>query len=299
VNDDLADLHEQRRFLLRSIEDLDRELAAGDLDQADHAVLRADYTARAAEVLRRIEHGGAIPPEPVPGLPAGVPAGAPPDGSGAAPPRSAARPRVGLTRLVTVAAVVATAVGAGLFVARSAGERTEGALLTGGDRVTRATTAEQDAALRLLQSARDNLTTDRLAAIQDFDSAWKLDPTLVEAPTYAAWLLRLVAQGVEDTGQRALFIDGARRRLDEAVAADPNYPDARAFRGILRLRDLDDPVGADQDFTVLASLDPPEEIRQLVGSASQEASEEASQAAATAANAPAGTGPAPAGTGAP
>lgn len=49
--DVLAALEEQRDFLLRSLTDLDREHDAGDLDDHDHAELRDDYTARAAEVI--------------------------------------------------------------------------------------------------------------------------------------------------------------------------------------------------------------------------------------------------------
>jgi hypothetical protein len=38
--DELALLEEERRFLLRSIDDLDREQAAGDVDDADYAAVR-------------------------------------------------------------------------------------------------------------------------------------------------------------------------------------------------------------------------------------------------------------------
>ena len=55
--DALAALEEERDFLLASLEDLERERAAGDIDDADHRTLRDDYTARAAEVLRAIEDG--------------------------------------------------------------------------------------------------------------------------------------------------------------------------------------------------------------------------------------------------
>ena len=50
-------------FLLRSLDDLDAEHDAGDLDDDDYQLLRDGYTARAAEVLRaREEHR---PSEPV------------------------------------------------------------------------------------------------------------------------------------------------------------------------------------------------------------------------------------------
>jgi tetratricopeptide (TPR) repeat protein len=252
--DELAELEEQRRFLLRSIDDLEREHRAGDIDDADYEALHGDYTARAANVLRRIE-GGAEDLRELAGK------------VGGRKPASRAR------RLISALTVAIIAIGTGVVVARSAGERTEGELLTGGDRVA-AMTAEQDAAQRLLASARENLATDRVAAIQDFDSAWKLDNTLVEAPTYAGWLLRLTALAIEDEKQRSEIMAAALRRIELAIAADPNYPDARAFRGIMRLRDLDDKEGAAADFAVLERLDPSPEIRTLVSSAAQEANAE-------------------------
>lgn len=53
--DELAALEDQRDFLLRSLDDLEREHDAGDLDDADYEALRSDYTGRAAETLRAIE----------------------------------------------------------------------------------------------------------------------------------------------------------------------------------------------------------------------------------------------------
>ena len=61
--DRLAELEDERRFLLRSLRDLDAELAAGDVDAADYETLRDGYTKRAADVLREIEEGkAALPP---------------------------------------------------------------------------------------------------------------------------------------------------------------------------------------------------------------------------------------------
>jgi len=48
-------LREERDFLLASLEDLERELAAGDIDHADYVTLKSDYTTRAADVLRRLD----------------------------------------------------------------------------------------------------------------------------------------------------------------------------------------------------------------------------------------------------
>ena len=43
---DQGPMDEQLDFLLRSLEDLEREHAVGDLDEHDYAALRDDYTAR-------------------------------------------------------------------------------------------------------------------------------------------------------------------------------------------------------------------------------------------------------------
>ena len=53
--DTLAHLEEERDFLLRSLDDLEEEYAAGDVEEDDYRALRDDYTQRAATVLRSIE----------------------------------------------------------------------------------------------------------------------------------------------------------------------------------------------------------------------------------------------------
>ncbi len=46
--DRLAELEEERRYLLRSLKDLERERAAGDVDDDDYDTLKDGYTVRAA-----------------------------------------------------------------------------------------------------------------------------------------------------------------------------------------------------------------------------------------------------------
>lgn len=71
-------LLDERAFLLRSLRDLEEERAAGDIDDADYQALRSRYTARAAAVLRALQHTG----DPVPD---GSPATAATNGVGGAP----------------------------------------------------------------------------------------------------------------------------------------------------------------------------------------------------------------------
>ena len=62
----LATLEEERRFLLRSLTDLEREHDAGDVDDLDYQTLKDGYTVRAAKVLREIEEGRGELPAPKP-----------------------------------------------------------------------------------------------------------------------------------------------------------------------------------------------------------------------------------------
>jgi tetratricopeptide (TPR) repeat protein len=159
---DLEHLEDERDFLLASLEDLEREHAAGDLDDLDYAALRDDYTARAARVLRAIE-------------------------AGAAPPASApARDR---RRTVAAVALVALfAVVAGVLVAQSVGRRNPGDTATGG--VRQSVTEKLNEAGRLL-------ATDGPAAIELYDEVIAQDPGNVEALTYRGWGLYLSGESGE------------------------------------------------------------------------------------------------------
>lgn len=213
--DHLADLEEQRDFLLRSLDDLDRELAAGDIDPVDHRALKADYTARAAAVLRAIEEDRAA-------LPARAPV---------------ARSR----RVLLAAGAVAVALVLGVLVAQSSGERSVGDTATGS---IRQTTSDQLARARLL------VTGGRAAdAVQLYDEVLDVDPDNREALAYKGWLLVLAG-----------LVDEGAVLLDDAVAADPAYLDARFFRAFVRYRHLDDPQGALDDVRVVIANDPPPDM---------------------------------------
>jgi tetratricopeptide (TPR) repeat protein len=152
--DTLAALEEQRDFLLRSLEDLEREHDAGDVDDHDYASLKDDYTARAARTIRAIEaHHARV--------------------ARGRPPRSWSR------TLATVAAVVAFAVVAGVLVARFAGRREAGDALTGDIReLTR--TQLDNGRLALQQERYDD-------AIVIYEAVLADQPDNVEAMAYKGW----------------------------------------------------------------------------------------------------------------
>lgn len=231
----------EQDFLLRSLDDLDREHAAGDISNDDYEVLRSEYTARAASALRGSETLG---------------------------PRVRNPWRTGVIAIV----VAAAALGTGLLVARAAGERVGSAGLTGSVRSATVPTAPSEAQVdRLLADGRALMSTDPVKALKSFDQAATIDPTRVEALAYAGWIFRLVSRSTQDATQRTELLSAAQQRLDQAIRTDPAYPDARAFRGILRLRDLGDAKGALADFTALDKLNPPAFVKTLVAGAEDEA----------------------------
>ncbi len=259
--DRLRELEERRDFLLRSIDDLEREHGAGDLTEADFNLLHRDYSRRAAEVLKELDdvRGPVVAP----------PTDAPPT-----PLERAIAKKARILRVFAAFGIVAFAVVAGVFVARIAGVRSGSDSLTGSVNAAEANTTSAQVE-RLIREGRDRMATDPVTAIQNFDQAVALDPTQVEALTYGGWLLRLVSRSTTDDGQRVELLNGALKRIDRAIELDPGYPDARAFRGIIRLRDQDDPKAAIEDFAVLDTVTVPDEVATLVGNARVEAEQAA------------------------
>ena len=147
-------------------------------------------------------------------------------------------------RVVTVVLVVAVAVLAGFLLARASGFRSPTDSLSGDIR---------QSSVGLLAEA-DTLTREGRweEAIEVYDEALQVSPGNVEALTYRGWITARLGDN-----------EAGLADLGEAVAVDPEYPDARVFRAIL----LDDEgrfsEAADQ-IQVLDGLDAPEEILGLV-----------------------------------
>jgi tetratricopeptide (TPR) repeat protein len=325
--------HEERDHLLRSLDDLDRELAAGDIDLHDYATLRADYTSRAAAILRKENDTTQAPASPISASLRVPLEGSPPtgkldreplfelagsisaslrvrstkpgsfdsqptndgsssdsstgeelalDGSStisklAARTENQSEPNVDFRpkrsparRIMAIVGVLVVAIGSGVAVARFAGERVGSTGMTG--TVRQAASPEQQQAEKFMQIGRDNLGSDPIKSLQAFDAALKIDPTIAEAMAYSGWVLRIAAQSAEGKDADDLRA-GAIRRINEAILADPTFPDAYAFKGVIALRDQDDPKTALAAFKKLDGLQTPPFVQQLVGSARQEAEE--------------------------
>ncbi|CAM8624099.1 Tetratricopeptide repeat [Acidimicrobiia bacterium] len=211
--DALAALEEERDFLLRSLEDLEREHAAGDVDDSDFEELKDDYTARAAAAIRAIEDRTAAVKSLL-------------------PQRNWQRTALGLVL------VGALAVGASWLVFRNAGTRAPGQGLTGDIRQdssnlilqAQGLTGQAQASLQAGDSTKALKQFE--SAVQAYDKALEISPENVQAMTYRGWVLHTIALSSElsvaaDLDRQAL------EYLDEAIAIDPLYSDARVFRAIL------------------------------------------------------------------
>ena len=219
--DRLAELEDERRFLLLSLTDLEREHEAGDVDDGDYQTLKDGYTARAAAVLRAIDEGRRA-------LPARRP------------------PRWGRIAAVT-AAVAALAIGAGLLVAHFAGQRLPGQTISGG--------IAEDTNSQLAQ-ARALLGSDPLRSLELYQAVKEVDPDNVEATTYSGWLLAIQAARL---GNADLVVQ-SEGLLDDAIALDPQRPDAHCFKAIVRFRFLNDAATAREALDRCTALDPPAEV---------------------------------------
>jgi hypothetical protein len=229
--DRLARLEEERRFLLRSLDDLERERAAGDLEDADYEELRDGYTARAAAVLREIETGrAALPP---------------------AKPR-----RTGRLAAVWVG-VAAFGVVAGLLLAQAFGQRGAGDTLTG----------DIDTSLNtLLVEARGLQVSDPRAAIDTYDEVLKIQPDNVEALTYRGWMLVQVGAAADDRGVPGgeELVARGEEGFDRAIALRSDYADPSCFKAITRFRFYGDAAGAKGPVDACLAADPPQVVLGLV-----------------------------------
>ena len=240
--DRLAELEEERRYLLRSLRDLERERAAGDVDEHDYETLRDGYTVRAAAVLRQIEDGQRA----------------------LAPPRRRDWKRI----VAVVVAVAVCAAGIGFALASAFGERGTGQEITGlspGDS-TRTKLASARAALNSGDFQRANqlfVEVDREELERGNESA--------EARTYVGWTYALLARQsgtVESTSDER--IDLALLALNQAIEIEPTYADPYCFVAIIEYNFRDDATAALPYVDQCEANDPPAEVAGLIGSFADE-----------------------------
>ncbi|MFN7148324.1 MAG: tetratricopeptide repeat protein [Microthrixaceae bacterium] len=169
--DELALLEEERDHLLVSLQDLEREHDAGDLDDLDYATLRDDYTVRASEVLAAIEEQRSWLE------------------------RERAPRRRGRT-IASIAGVVVLAVAAGVLVAQASGQRGGGAI-----------TGAVDTNRARLQTCQQASFQDPEGGVECYDDLLADAPDNVEALTYQGWALVRLDRVDEGAAQLARAVE--------------------------------------------------------------------------------------------
>jgi cytochrome c-type biogenesis protein CcmH/NrfG len=240
-------LEAERDFLLRSLDDLEAERAAGGIDDASYQRLHDDYTARAAAVIRALRDG--------------------------AEARAREGDGHGRRRVLLIGAVVVFAALAGVALASALGARLPGQTSSGNTPAVRssatpASTTRQrrqqleaavarnpnDIASRLLLAEFLEAESDPAGALQQYDAILKIDPTNAVAEAQAGRLLYVTAQAAPPS-QAADLVTRARLRLDHAIELNPQYADAHFFRAIILAQEFQDFTGAQDDvqhYLVLA-----------------------------------------------
>ena len=227
---DRRSLEAEQSFLLTSLTDLETEFAAGDIDEPDYQELKADYTVRTARVARQLR---GVETQPLPA------------------PASKVR------RRAWIAGLIVFAVAAGWLLATSAGERGLNGQITG--------SIELSPRERVLECQTMGFQGQLVESFVCFDEVLARDSENAEALTYRGWFGVLASGSAQQAGEddiAAELLATAGVSLDKAIEADPEYPDARAFRMVV-LERLGRTEEACQDAEVLLELQPPAQIVQL------------------------------------
>jgi cytochrome c-type biogenesis protein CcmH/NrfG len=265
----------RRRELLRQLRDLDDDLAAGKLTQADHVRLRGPVEREAAAVLGRKTQGPA-------GGARAVTSGTRPGSATADPPqgRDTAGARRWRRRTVTLLALAGAAASIAFLLSNAVSSRTPRQAITG-DSVPGASAAAGSASSSApaSPSGHRSPTPGQLAAVAAAEAQVKQNPKdvsthLALAEAYAsagAGQLAAVeylavtrldpANAVANTNLALLAFEVGRAAqgkamVDRVLAVNPNYPEALYVLGLINLMGLRRPKAAEGDFNTYLAVAP-------------------------------------------
>lgn len=240
---------EERAFLLRSLDDLDAERAAGDLDEEQFASLRERYLARLAQLGDAAPASAGGPPE----VAAGVASSGARESTGRVTGRLSSRRARLVTGWSAFGCFAVAAVLLGMAVAK-VGPFAPAPTLSKAVRIQ----------IMLGEAGILGGKGDLAQAVATYDRVLALDPRQEVALAGVGWLSRLEGLGHHDA---SLVRDG-----DAAIALDvrvhPFYATARAYDGVALLRDGRDAAAAAAQFDEMLADHP---TAALVGSVTSEA----------------------------
>ncbi len=271
-------LEDERRSLLRALQDLDDERSTGQLSDQDYRALRSETEVRAVAVLRALEArdgAGELASQlkalrsPISGNGSGSGGGA----AEAAQGDSAARPsprdrRKRVIASFAIAAVVAAAVVpalAGAIRNRAPGQPITGLNVSGSAGPLaffeqRVRDHPNDLAARLDLAQRYLDAGDPRSAITQYLAALQIDPRNPEAHAVLGFIL--LGAGKPQDGLKA---------EEQALQVDPNYPEALYYKGLILLRGLHQPAQAALAFRAYLAAAPygsrRQDVQQLLAEA--------------------------------
>lgn len=268
-------LEDERRSLLRALEELEDERISGTLGPEDYGVLRAETETRAVAVLRALDESRGT------GTLAGglreirsVSGNGGPGRDGSKPPTASPR-RIIAAALIALAVVVASVpVLTGALRERREGEPITGAALGQSESSLsffqrRVEEHPADVAARLDLAQRYLQSGDVRSAVDQYREVLALDPANPEAH---ARLGLILLQGGRP--------EDALREVDLALAVAPEYSEGHYLRGLILLRGLGRPEAAAGAFRAYLDAAPFGARRVEVSELLREAEEEARQAGA-------------------
>jgi tetratricopeptide (TPR) repeat protein len=235
-----AALEEELAYLRRSLEDLEREREAGDVDGHDYARLVAQYRGRVAHVEREL---AALPPGGV--APSDGASSARPTGSSTLRGRPPARRPTGVlasrrARLLSGWGAFGCLLAAAVVLVLAAAQLGPFAP---------APPLSKTARIQVMLAEADILGSngDVTQALATYDRVLALDPTQPEALANGGWLARVAGLSQHD----AALVRNGDAEIEAAVRSDPGYALAHAYDGVLLLEDRHEPLLAARQFEAM------------------------------------------------
>lgn len=239
-------LQDEREFLRRSLADAEREHEAGDLSDADHAVLVARDASRLHEVEAELAALG----------PDGVRAGQPVEASEDAAPGRTRPPRRLWRRIGIVAACGLIVTGAVVLVVHFVQARAPGQDSSGTVTLSQA----QQIGQQLRQAQVLNNKGNVKGALELYDKVLSEDPSNPAALAYAGWL----QWNVGTDSHVASLVRIGRAEIETALKHAPSYYESHLFEGlILENQDHDHAAAVAQFNEFLADHPPAAELPQV------------------------------------
>ena len=236
-------LEDQRDFLMRSLDDAEREHDAGDLSDDDHRVLVTRDQARLAEVEAELEVLGfaAVPDATDEGTSAGADTGAE-----AETPRRRFSPwraaGIGASLLLIATGVV-------ILVAHALSPRLPGQPSSGSISLP----VEQQIERQLTQAQSLNNRNDPEGAIELYNKVLSEDPSDPEALADAGWLQWNIGSASKVTSLTRI----GRAEVTKAVQVAPSYYQGHLYLGLIEENQDHNDAGAVAQFDQFLADSPP------------------------------------------